>query len=790
VVRLLLPLPAVSLGQVREGSTLRLSLGVSGLPGELSGLLTFLLYDEDCLTPPEDSSSLSGQLKTFQGTPFEGLYLMVAVPEVGSRVGTQPGTTPIGQASFRLELPAEASIRGRISALITVIRCDQDLFFVLAPQADAGLGRVVEAFDAAGVLRPLIQDLPPLENSRNAFVRLDGRLSRDLNVSPCPLAYTWELVKGPAAAPLQDAASATPRLVPAAPGEYVYALIASNGQLESLRQETSVIVNRLGETPTAVPRAGRPGQTFSAGASGALTLAFTDEMIVGLDGSASFSPLTTRSAGLSCRWRQLDGPAVSLTPSTQATAPVFTAPSAGLYGFELTVSDLRGSVSPPTRLDVLLVPAGVVVPSLSLSASTPTSSGLGVAADTVNASGGVGSLRVTLPTTVWLGAETVDPEVPAGVHSLRYTYRQLSGPGVQLDPSYDEGPRLVSRSSFTPQTAGVHVFECRVEEVRAGKPTGVAVRRSIRVIADTSTNAVPTARAGLRLAGKRGGPAFAAPALEVQVQSGTAVTLDGRSSQDTGPDATSQLRYSWRQVDGPQIPLSDPYSPVTTFVTPEFPDSQSREVRYELYVEDGSTRSEPSPVRVQILPKDLPSAQLSLNGGVNLVGLPLAPRTLDRPYSVGDLLRAAGASVAAVPDPAVPGHFRVLLPDDPDSALEAIGGNQGYLLLRPQTAQPATTSVPLLGDLWDSTTLRRTFVQGFNLVHLPRGVPVVLNLQGLLQQAGANFAVVFEAAPGGRTAPRVYLPSLATPAPLLGSGKAMLLYRPGAGSVTFDLPQP
>ncbi len=101
-----------------------------------------------------------------------------------------------------------------------------------------------------------------------------------------------------------------------------------------------------------------------------------------------------------------------------------------------------------------------------------------------------------------------------------------------------------------------------------------------------------------------------------------------------------------------------------------------------------------------------------------------------------------------------------------------------------------TTAVDLLGDLWDTTALRRTFVQGFNLLQLPRGVPASLNLQGLLQQAGASFAVVFESGPGGRTVPKVFLPSLGTPAPSLAAGKALLLYRPGAGEVTFDLPQP
>jgi hypothetical protein len=277
----------------------------------------------------------------------------------------------------------------------------------------------------------------------------------------------------------------------------------------------------------------------------------------------------------------------------------------------------------------------------------------------------------------------------------------------------------------------------------------------------------------------------------LQVSAGTVVTLDGRASTDSGPGAAPGVRYTWRQVSGPQVALSDPFSPVTTFVTPDLPGSQTRGLYYELYVDDGATRSEPSPVRVQVVPKDLPSASVPLAPGLNFVGLPVAPRGLLRAYSVSDLLRDSGAGLAAVPLLGRPAGFRVFLPGDLAADTLPVQGNQGYLLLRSAGGQTATT-LTLRGDAWDAALLRRTVEPGLNLLHLPRGVPdsfTVATLLALPNLSAVTFAAVLDGPPGPNRALRVYLPGTGMPAPPLAAGQAVLLFHSGPAAVTVDLPQ-
>ncbi|MBI3892270.1 MAG: pre-peptidase C-terminal domain-containing protein, partial [Candidatus Wallbacteria bacterium] len=458
-VRLLLPEPELRLDSSGDSSALTATLTVRNLPGPLSGALSLLILDPSALMPRPPFEGQVNGIKHAIAHPAPPLLVLAAAPAAPGAAG-QATTATLGVFEFQSNL-GRTGHAGRLAAVLTLLFCDTDAFVLFAPVTDAGLPRLVEAFDSSGALRPIVPDLAPFQERLGRLVRLDGRLSSDPNLVPSTLAYQWTVLKSPAPVTLLEPGSATPAFEPPAPGQYEFGLVAGNGRLTGLREVVSVIVNRMGRTPTAVPRAALAGRlSDSTPATASVTVAF-GAGDVGLDASLSSSPVTTLAAGLVFRWRQLEGPPVT-----------FRATTTGEAGAE---TDLAAH---------------------------------GAAA---------GSLRVTLPTTVTLLATVIDPEVASGVHGLRYSYRQLSGPRVSLTTTVDEGKELTSRTSFSPDHAGVHEFECLVQEVRQGRATDVAVRRRIRAIVDSATQSVPTARAAVRITGKAG---FSAAASRV-----TTVTL-------------------------------------------------------------------------------------------------------------------------------------------------------------------------------------------------------------------------------------------------------------------------
>ncbi|MBI4866668.1 MAG: hypothetical protein HY816_06925 [Candidatus Wallbacteria bacterium] len=780
-VRLLLPQPQVSLASTGASGRLTATLAVSGLPGPLTAAIALLQFDKSALTARSSFSGVVNGIKHAGGSPFSPLILVAAAPEGADGAGTAT-TATLGVLEFDSTLGGAGHV-GRLTAMLTLLVCDTDTFAVFAPATDAGLPRVLEAFDGAGILRAVIPELPPRQETLGKRVRLDGSLSADPNVISTALTYDWKVLKSPGPVTLLEPASASPAFEPSRPGEYAFALVVGNGRLTGMRQTVNVIVNRIGETPTAVARGG-PAQSPSAAATAYVTVE-AGSGDVRLDGSLSSSPVATRAAALTYRWEQLEGPPAVLAPSAQVVSPTFTPAGPGLHVFQLSVADAEGSVSPFAPMDVLVLEPKTRAPTLTLAAVSSTTGVIGVSSDLVG-SPGARSLRVTLPTTVTLEATVSDPDVGAGSQGLLYGFQQTSGPRVSLSKSVEDTQELRVRTSFSPDRAGVHEFECRVREVRGGKPTDVAVRRRIRVVVDSATRAVPTARAGLRALGKGGLSAAILETTTVALPAGVTAALDGRASSVsvTGPPAT--LRYLWRQVAGPQAVLSNPFGSISTFVVPDVPAGAPRTIRYEVVVDDGLTRSEPAQVDVLVLASALPRGDLLLHAGPNLVGLDVLPRAPGGRYSLGDLMRDAGAPALAYLDYAqTPPRFRTLLVGSPEAAAKAVDGSDGYVLLSTGTSR----RVPLAGDRWSPESLHRLLVPGLNLVHMPRGVPDGFTSGSLLASTGASWALAFEPAASGLARARIHLPGSGTTAFELGAGQAVLLHLPGTQSRQIDLPE-
>ena len=83
------------------------------------------------------------------------------------------------------------------------------------------------------------------------------------------------------------------------------------------------------------------------------------------------------------------------------------------------------------------------------------------------------------------------------------------------------------------------------------------------------------------------------------VDEGTLVILSGTKSYDPDGDA---LAYSWTQVEGPIVRLSNHNSPTPSFIAPEVnPETESIRLVFELTVDDGITGISQDSVQVEVL---------------------------------------------------------------------------------------------------------------------------------------------------------------------------------------------
>jgi hypothetical protein len=139
------------------------------------------------------------------------------------------------------------------------------------------------------------------------------------------------------------------------------------------------------------------------------------------------------------------------------------------------------------------------------------------------------------------------------------TYQWAQTPGLEVTLSDPTAPQL-SFVALNPPPEGVTLtFRLTVSDGLAS---------SIDVVNITVQNVPPTANAG----------------GDLVVTEGTLVTLDGSASTDPGGDT---LIYSWQQLEGPTVVLSDPTSARPSFTVP-LVDPNGTTLTFELSVFDGA----------------------------------------------------------------------------------------------------------------------------------------------------------------------------------------------------------
>jgi len=259
---------------------------------------------------------------------------------------------------------------------------------------------------------------------------------------------------------------------------------------------------------------------------------------VALDASASVG---AAKAKLWFDWTQTAGPKATLS-SEHAVRPSFVPASPGRYQFEVSASDqvLR---SPPAKVTVYVSAAGAGLPVASAPPLLGATAGEPVTLDGSASAASAGG-------------------------ALSYLWTQVSGPAAGLTDADRPAATVV------PFDPGSYVFQLSVTE--GGAESAPAF---VRVAASSPGHLLPVAVAR--------GPSVA----EVERE----VSLDGtRSSDGDG----HELRYRWRQMDGPWAALDGEDEAQPRF-KPQLPGLYV----FELVVDDGSTQSEPARVGVMVFAK-------------------------------------------------------------------------------------------------------------------------------------------------------------------------------------------
>jgi len=171
------------------------------------------------------------------------------------------------------------------------------------------------------------------------------------------------------------------------------------------------------------------------------------------------------------------------------------------------------------------------------------------------------------------GSASYDPDGS----SLNFLWVQTAGSPVALSDA------TIAKPSFTaPQVgqAGATVtFQLTVSDGEA------SASATVNVVVEND-NHPPTANAG----------------LNQTKNEDNLVTLDGSGSRDPDSDP---LTYTWTQLSGPTVILSNAHSPMPTFTAPSVGRGGATLV-FQLVVNDGVVDSAPAQVTITVLPIDHP----------------------------------------------------------------------------------------------------------------------------------------------------------------------------------------
>ena len=178
--------------------------------------------------------------------------------------------------------------------------------------------------------------------------------------------------------------------------------------------------------------------------------------------------------------------------------------------------------------------------------------------------------------------------------SLSYSWTQTEGPEVTISDPTSVNPTFISPEVDEETLISLNLTVTNELELTDSDSVTITVQ-------PITTPPKPIAKAG----------------PDQSVNSNDLVQLDGSNSSDPND---SPLTYSWAQISGPEVTLSDSTSPNPTFVAPE--TNEQTDLAFQLTVtnEEGIT-SEPDEVVITVKPTTAP------------------PPPNEEPKTIGDLIK-------------------------------------------------------------------------------------------------------------------------------------------------------
>ena len=373
------------------------------------------------------------------------------------------------------------------------------------------------------------------DSDTDADFVLDGSNSRDANSftgSSDIASYAWSVVSGPTEVSIVEDSLTTPTAT-------FDTSVLAGGAYEFMLTVTDTAA--LLSTDTVLVTINDPNNYVPDADAGPDITTLPDKWIM-LSGHESKD---TDGTLLSYAWTQTGGPTVQLLNNTTVQA-LFLPITTGVYEFKLVVNDGQADSLPDyIKVEALASPADIPVAGIKNPVTEKYRN------------------QVSLVTN--LGeAVTLEGAVLGSSDGVTTTWSQLEGAAVEMD----EDSLSIS---FSPVEEGVHVFA--LDAVR-GSTQGRGATATVTVISAAANP--PTASAG---------------ADQLAATAGTTVMMNG-----SGTDADNDtVTYTWNQVSGPVVILSDPASDDPTFVPVE-----TGVYEFELVVSDGYFYSVPNRVYIVV----------------------------------------------------------------------------------------------------------------------------------------------------------------------------------------------
>jgi hypothetical protein len=269
--------------------------------------------------------------------------------------------------------------------------------------------------------------------------------------------------------------------------------------------------------------------------------------LVSLDGTMSTD---TDGTIASYSWQQTVGPAASLDDPSSAT-PSFTAPAVSedtVLTFELTVLDDQNATDTDS-VDILV--------QVDLPNAPPI------------ANAGIDQTVIEQSTVTLDASASSDSDGSI----VSYSWTQTAGPGVTLDDPSSIAPSFIAPVVSVDTTIS---FQLTVTDNEGAFDSDLVDI----VIQPAPPNSPPTADAG----------------QDQSVAEGALVALDGTASSDSDGSIST---YSWTQVSGPAVNLSDSSSSAPTFVAPQVASDTTLTFELTVTDDDGATGQDLVDVLVQ-----------------------------------------------------------------------------------------------------------------------------------------------------------------------------------------------